>query len=226
MMKQVRSSNKQYKKFVASWGSCPVPAEFLVSCNVEHEASWNQKCCHSFAQKHQFRGPWDAAWKVVKSAFRKWELEDMRAAISCDCHTSHCGLYQPQAVVLGQGWKSDKYPDLVKNTPWKVTKRYFGCVIDDRSEFDRLVANPMGYKHVVFTGRENVQPMPAIHGSSLFHEVSTTGKTKMESTTRWVRPREASDEAPTRKSILEELEGSASAIVGAEMVTVKTLAII
>jgi hypothetical protein len=122
-----------------------------------------------------------------------------------------------------KGGNLTKYPDLVKNTPWKVTKRYFGCVIDDRSEFDRLVADPVGYKHVIFTGRENVPPMPAIQGSSLFHEVSTTGKIKMESTTRWVRPREASDEAPTRESIPEKLEGSASAILGAEMVTVKTL---
>jgi hypothetical protein len=44
-----------------------------------------------------------------------------------------------------------------------------------------------------------------------------------DSKIRWVRQKEASDKAPTREPIPEELERSVSAILGVEVVTVKIL---
>jgi hypothetical protein len=53
---------------------------------------------------------------------------------------------------------------------------YFGYVTDKKSEHDNIVAK---HDHiVVFSDRENIPVMPAISGSSLFHEVIGTGKTK------------------------------------------------
>jgi hypothetical protein len=57
--------------------------------------------------------------------------------------------------------------------------------------------------------------------------ISSTGACIMtewkNSKTRWVRPKEASDKAPTREPIPEELKRSVSAILGVEVVTVKIL---
>jgi hypothetical protein len=44
-----------------------------------------------------------------------------------------------------------------------------------------------------------------------------------DSTARWVRPKEASDKAPTREPIPEDHDRSVSAILGVQVVTVKIL---
>jgi hypothetical protein len=41
---------------------------------------------HSFAQKNKFKGPWDAGGKVVKTGFKRQELEDVRVLNAFECY--------------------------------------------------------------------------------------------------------------------------------------------
>ena len=127
---------------------------------------------HSFAQKNNFKGPWDAAGKVVKSALRQDELTGKRAPTAYACFTNSMEKFPDSKLEHWEQWKRDKDPKLLDKTPWKVTKRYFGYVTDDPAEYDKLKDK---HSHVCFSDRANIPTMNAISGSSQFHEVKSTG---------------------------------------------------
>lgn len=92
----------------------------MVPNNHEHIKTFS----HSFAQKYQFKGPWDAAGKVVKAQLRKLELQDRRAANAYQCFLNSEETLPNSKLPDWDGWKEAKDEKVLKKTPWKVTKRF------------------------------------------------------------------------------------------------------
>jgi hypothetical protein len=57
-------------------GQCKCRQNFLKVAMMPKDHPGIETERHSFAQKNQFKGAWDAAGKVVKSGFKRRKLED------------------------------------------------------------------------------------------------------------------------------------------------------
>jgi hypothetical protein len=125
---------------------------------------------HRFAQKHDFKGVWDAAGKVFKQFMRQLELKNMcRFANAFDCFEKcRHALKTPKSAKPWDEYEKNSDVRILDKRPFMVNKRFFGYGTEDKDEFVRLRNR---FHHIVHTDRENIPSMPRIKGTLKLHSV-------------------------------------------------------
>lgn len=125
---------------------------------------------HCFAQVYSFKGPWDAAGKVIKWFIRRLErMEKARVEDAFQCY-EHSTKYFAENLPSGNDWKkleeelSNKLKD---KSVYEAVERIAGYATDDEEEYNRLVE--AGHKHVVLTRRSEAEDTTVYDGSSDCH---------------------------------------------------------
>ena len=125
---------------------------------------------HCFAQVYSFKGPWDAAGKVIKWFIRRLErMEKARVEDAFQCY-EHSTIYFSENLPSGNDWKkleqelSNKLKD---KSMYEAVERIAGHATDDEEEYNRLIGQ--GYKHIILTRRSEAEDTTVYDGSNDCH---------------------------------------------------------
>ena len=132
---------------------------------------------HCFAQVYGFKGPWDAAGKVVKSKIRNLEREQKNRVPDAFTVYKLISNYFDEKLPNGLNWENlvkEGSEALRKKTEFTAVKRMACFVTDDEDEFDKLKLE--GYDNIIFTNRSEsgrYEDTTVYDGTSKIHHVFT-----------------------------------------------------
>ena len=139
---------------------------------------------HTFAAKYGFKGPWDAAGKIIKQWRKSKELrmhktgEKTRMATVYDVFTEFKRyLEERSANTAADSWKAieepahSKHEKILQKTAFKVDERKVLYVTDNKADFERFNAKDPGF--IVYSDRETVPTMDPIDGTLSLHSVKS-----------------------------------------------------
>jgi hypothetical protein len=131
---------------------------------------------HCFAQVYSFKGPWDAAGKVIKYFIRKLErMEKARVEDAFQCY-EHAAKYFTENLPSDTDWKKleeELSMKLKDKSVYDAVNRYAGYATDDEEEYNRLIAE--GHSHIILTRRSEAKDTTVYDGSNDSHYFKGSG---------------------------------------------------
>ncbi|KAL3894537.1 MAG: hypothetical protein SGARI_007711 [Bacillariaceae sp.] len=99
---------------------------FFSTAQIPTDFEYVESVSHSYGQKGQFKGVWDAAGKVVKGKIRALELDGVRFQDAITCYRKLPEHLSDENLEPWEKYLQENDPKILNKTPYKVTSRLFG----------------------------------------------------------------------------------------------------